>query len=145
MSTLSNFFKESDTTLGVFYPNHYLIGVFRNLEVAQRVVGKLCYAGFAQDDVMAVTGQQVIELAKEESGVGSFFMQALSRFFSTEQIYTDHDLDHARHGAGFLAVYCPTEKTEKEAWAIIEPEAPIDARFYTSGGIEHLAGDFKTE
>ncbi len=32
MGLLTNFFKESDTQLGVFYPNHYLIAVFRNLE-----------------------------------------------------------------------------------------------------------------
>ena len=29
MSLFTKFFKESDTQLGVFYPNHYLIAVFR--------------------------------------------------------------------------------------------------------------------
>jgi len=39
MSLFTNFFKESDTQLGVFYPNHSLIAVFRNLETAQQALG----------------------------------------------------------------------------------------------------------
>jgi hypothetical protein len=145
MTTLSSFFKESDTKLGIFYPNHYLIAVFSDHAAAQHAASKLRMAGFAQDDVIATGGAEVIELAKSESGVGSFLMQGLSRFFATEQIYTDHDLDHARHGAGFLAVHCPTVALKKEAWEILQPEDPLDARYYGGGGIEHLAGDFKTD
>jgi len=114
LSLLTNFFKESDTQLGVFYPNHYLVAVFRNLETAQQVVKKLRLAGFAEDEVIAVAGQDFIELAKEETGLGSFLMQALSRFFATEQMSHDSDLDLAQHGAAFAAVHCPTEKTKKE-------------------------------
>jgi len=145
VSELSSFFKESDSTLGVFYPQHYLIGVLPNLEAAQRVVDKLHQAGFAQDDAMAAGGQQIVELANEKTGAGTFFMKAVSRFFSTEQIHVDHDLEHARRGAGFLAVYCPTEETKKSAWAVIEPEGALDVRYYTSDGIEHLAGDSRTD
>jgi hypothetical protein len=101
MSVLTNFFQESDTQLGVFYPNHYLIAVFRKLETAQQAVKKLRLAGFAEYAVIAVTGQDFIELAKEETGLGSFLMQALSRFFATEQMSHDSDLDLAQHGAAF--------------------------------------------
>ena len=45
MSLFTNFFKESDTQVGVFYPNHYLIAVFRSLETAQQAVKKLRLAG----------------------------------------------------------------------------------------------------
>ena len=38
MSTLKGFFKESDTQLGVFYPKHYLVAVFRHLAAAQDAV-----------------------------------------------------------------------------------------------------------
>jgi hypothetical protein len=79
MSLFTKFFKESDTQLGVFYPNHYLIAVFRNLETAQQTVKKLRLAGFAEDEVIAAAGQDFIALAKEETGLGSFLMQALSR------------------------------------------------------------------
>ena len=114
MSLFTNFFKESDTQLGVFYPNHYLIAVFRNLETAQQAVKKLRLAGFAEDEVIAAAGQDFIALAKEETGLGSFLMQALSRFFATEQMSHDSDLDLAQHGAAFVAVHCPHEKTKRK-------------------------------
>jgi len=145
MSVLTNFFKESDTQLGVFYPNHYLVAVFRNLETAQRAVQNLRRAGFAEDDAIAVAGQDFLELAKEESGLGSFLMQALSRFFATEQVSHDSDLDLARHGGAFAAVHCPTEQNKNEAWNALQPEAPLAARYYANDGIEHLAGDFTTD
>src|SRR6185295_18390239 len=145
MSLFTNFFKESDTQLGVFYPNHYLVAVFRNLKTAQRAVQNLRRAGFAEDDAIAVAGQDFIELAKEESGLGSFLMQALSRFFATEQVSHDTDLDLARHGAAFAAVHCPTEQNKNEAWSALQPEAPLAARYYANDGIEHLAGDFTTD
>jgi hypothetical protein len=145
MSLLSNFFKESDTQLGIFYPNHYLIAVFRNLETAQQAVKKLRLAGFTEDEVIAVAGRDFIDLAKEETGLGSFLMQTLSRFFATEQISHDSDLDLAQHGASFAAVHCPTEKTKKEAWNVLQPEAPLAARYYANDGIEHLAGDFSND
>jgi hypothetical protein len=145
MSLLTHFFKESDTQLGVFYPNHYLLGAFWNLETAQRTAKKLRLTGFAKDEVIAVAGQDFIKLADEETGVGSFLMQALSRFFATEQRSHDSDLYLARHGAAFVAVYCPTEKTKKEAWDTLQPEAPLAARYYANDGIEHLAGDPLTD
>ena len=144
MSVLSKFFKESDTTLGVFNPNHYVIAVLPNLEAAKQVQTGLREAGFRQDNVIAVGGREFIELTKEETGPGGLLMQALSRFIGTEQIYADRDLHHARHGAGFVAVYCPTEPAKDRAWAIIGPAAPLDARYYSSGGVEHLAGDRHT-
>ena len=144
MSSLAGFFKESDTQLGVFYPKHYLIAAFPNLEMAKPTAAKLRLAGFAADEVIAVGGQDVIELAKEESGPANFLMQALSRFFATEQMSHDRDLDLAQHGAAFVAVHCPTEKNKQEAWKVIEREAPLAARYYAGNGIEHMAGDFTT-
>jgi len=58
--------------LGGVYPNHYLIAVFSNLETAQQAVKKLRLAGFAEDEVIAVAGQDFIDLAKEETGLESF-------------------------------------------------------------------------
>jgi hypothetical protein len=145
MATLAGFFKESDTKLGIFYPNHYLVAVFRNVAAAGLAANKLRVAGFASDEVIATDGAEVVQLAREETGVGSVLMQGLSRFFATEQIYTDNDLEHARHGAGFLAVHCPTDLAKAEAWRLIQSEDPLDARYYSNDGIEHLAGDFKTD
>jgi hypothetical protein len=144
MSVLTNFFKGSDTKLGVFYPEHYLVAVFRNPRTAAHAVKKLWDAGFERSDAIATDGRAVIELEKEETGLAAFVMQAMSRFFSTEQLFTDHDLKHARHGAGFLAVHCPTEDLKQTAWDLVKTLDPLDARYYGAVGIEHLAGDLKT-
>ena len=145
MSKLADFFKGSDTTLGTFYPTHYLVAVVRNPDVAREVLEKLRYAGFTDHDAIAAEGSEIVELMKAESGLGSFFMQVLSRFFATEQIFADHDLQHAREGAGFIAVHCVSEHLKHEAWSIIAEAGPFDARYYGSGSIEHLAGDLKTD
>jgi hypothetical protein len=144
LALLSDFFKGSDTTLGVFYPNHHLVAVFPDPETAQQVAARLGTAGFVTDDVIAVAGKDVIELDKQEKGIAGLLMQALSRFFATEQVYTDHDLEHARQGAGFLAVHCRDEKAKDKAWEIIKAADPLDARYYARGGVEHLAGDRDT-
>ena len=144
MSLLTGFFKESDTQLGVFYPKHYLIAVFRDSRAAQQAVRELWTTGFAQDEAIAVDGQEFLDLANEETGPGNFVMQALSRFFATEQRTNDSDLDRAKHGAGFVAVHCPSDQSKQSAWRILQPEGPLAARYYCASGIEHLAGDFAT-
>ena len=110
------------------YPNHYLIAVLWDLETAQRAAKKLRLTGFAEDDVIAVEGQDFIELSEEETGLGSFLMQALSRFLATEQKSHNSDLYLARHGAAFVAVHCPSEKTRQDAWGVLQSETPVAAR-----------------
>ena len=144
MSTLKEFFKESDTQLGVFYPKHYLIAVFPDFKTAQQGVAKLRLSGFAEDEVIAVAGEDVIELTKEESGPGSLLMQAASRFFATEQVSHDSDLHLAERGAAFVAVHCPAAQAKNQAWKVLKAEGPWAARYYANDGIEHLAGDFDT-
>ncbi len=144
MGTLSVLFKESHTALGVFYPLHYTIAVFRDLPLAERVKRKLVNAGFADDEVIAVEGKAFLDLEEHETGLGSFFMQELSRFLGCEQISTDHSLDFAKLGAAFVMVYCPSETKKKEAWAVMEPEAPLSAHFYDRLGVEHISCRFNT-
>ena len=144
MNKLVGYFGRSVERLGAFYPTHCLIAVFRNPASAESALHKLLRAGFAPSDVIAADGKAVLEFDKDEMDLARFLMQAISRFFGTEQVFADHDLEDARHGAGFLAVRCPTDDLKNAAWSIIEPEGPLDARYYSRLGIEHLAGDFKT-
>ncbi len=125
MSRLSEFFRGKETELGVFYPNHCLVAVFPDQEAAERVAALLEGRGFAKGEAIAANGTEVIELAKEDDGLLSFLVKAMSRFFATEQIFTDHDLERARHGAGFLAVHCPTEELMHKAWQVIEPQTDL--------------------
>lgn len=145
MSALANFFHGSETRLGVFYPTHYLVAVFANPKLAAEAVSKLRGAGFSPSEAISTDGQAVIELDRDDTGLGGFIMQAMSRFFATEQKFTDHDLDHARHGAGFVAVHCETDQAKNTAWNVLKAQQPIDARYYAAGAIEHLAGDVTTD
>jgi hypothetical protein len=145
MSKLANFFKETHTALGIFYPLHCLIAVFANLPAARRVRGNLLQAGFAEEEVIAIEGSEFVELEKEETGLGHFLMQELSRFLATEQISTDHNLEFARDGAAFVVAHCPTERAKQEAWDVIRPSTPLTAHYYSKGSVDHLAGGFSTD
>lgn len=99
----------------------------------QGCVRKVCgsAAGFAPSDAIAAGGKTVLESDKAETDLAGFVMQAISRFFATEQVFADHDLEDACQGTGFPAV--------NAAWALIEPDGPLDALLFgprdrTSGG-----------
>lgn len=144
MSRLAGFFKDADTRLGVFYPDHALIAIFPDIKRAQNAKGKLCGAGFSDDEALVVAGADLIDLVHEESarsGVLGYLTKKVSRFLHTEVVYTDHDLIYARRGAAVLAVHCPDERTKKTAWRLIAPTDPLAARHYSISGIEHLAGE----
>lgn len=143
MSQLATFFKGADTRLGVFYPDHALIAIFPNVKRAENAKGKLRGAGFSDDEAMVVPGVDLIDLVHEESARGGllgYLTKTVSRFLHTEVAYTDHDLMYAKQGAAVLAVHCLDQRTKKAAWQLIESTGPLAARYYTIGGIEHLAG-----
>jgi hypothetical protein len=144
VNELVNYFGKSVERVGAFYPNHHLIAVFRTPAGAALALHKLLNAGFAPSEAIAADGKDVLEFDKEEEDLARFLMQAISRFFATEQAFADQDLKAARHGAGFLAVRCSTDDLKNIAWNLIWPERPLAARYYSDVGIEHLAGDFKT-
>jgi hypothetical protein len=145
MTALQDFFHGSDTTLGVFYPRHCLVAVFLRESEAGTAAGLLRAAGIAPEEMIVASGRDVLALAGEETGLGGLIMQALSRFFKTEQYYADRDLDQARDGAGFLIVRCVDANKKQEAWRVIQPLNPSAARYYDIGGVEHLAGDPDTD
>jgi hypothetical protein len=143
MNKLEEYFKTSGTKMGVFYPTHHLIAVFQNLAGAESAVHKVWDAGFSTSDAISADGKTVLEFDEAEIDLVRFVMRAMSRFFATEQVFEDQDLEDAQQGAGFLAVRCPTDDLKNAAWSVIEPEGPLVARYYSVGGIEHLAGDFE--
>ena len=65
-------------------------------------------------------------------------MKKISDFFATEEVYAERDLEMARHGAGFLAVRCPTDGVKQSVWRALAPTEPLVARFYGVGGVEHV-------
>jgi hypothetical protein len=109
MNKLVDFFGGSVERLGAFYPTHCLMAIFRNPADAEVALHRLVSAGFSPSDVIAADGKAVLEFDKDETDLARFIMRAVSRFFATEQVFADHDLEDARHGAGFLAVRCSTD------------------------------------
>jgi hypothetical protein len=144
MNRLATFFKDADTEFGVFYPKHYLLAVFPNLPDADRAKEEFTRAGRLDEDVISVSGEEVVQFAEEhmrKDGLWGLLMTKLSRGIGTEASYADKDLAAAKNGAAFLAVHCPTEDLKTQAWNLLEPRRPLAARYYSFGGIEHLAGE----
>lgn len=144
MSVLAEFFKGSANQMGIFAPRGYVVALFPDLIAATKAERNLLDAGFPPDEVIAVSGEDVVALVKEHashSGVGTFLMQGLSRMFETEEVYADHDFKLASEGAGFLAVHAASDAQKHRAWKLIEPANPIVARHYSLVGVEHFKGE----
>jgi hypothetical protein len=144
MSALSTFFKDKDVEFGVFYPKHCLLAVFETLADADGAKEQLSHAGFSNNAVISVAGEEVVNFAEDhvlKDGLWGVMMTELSRTFGTEALYADKDLAAAKKGAAFIAVHCPSEKIKTEAWKAIEPTHPLVARYYSFSGIEHLCGE----
>jgi hypothetical protein len=142
MSVSTSFFKESVSSLGVFYPMHYLVAVFPDLQTAQKVRRNLLDGAFKEADVLAISGKDFIELETVASGV---IMRGLSRFFKTEQLSTDHNLELAEQRAGFVFVHCPTDRDKIKAWEVIKHDRPLAAHYYERAGVDELAGGLSTD
>lgn len=65
MTTLTHFFKESESSLGVFYPKHYIIATFPTFDETQRAAQALRKAGFSDDEVLAVPGSEILKYFEE--------------------------------------------------------------------------------
>lgn len=144
MSRLTTFFKDTDTAFGVFFPHHFLLATFPAFADACAAKSELHLAGFLDEDVVTAKGDEVVQFAGEhlrKDGLWGVLMTELSRTFGTEAAYADRDLEAARQGKAFLAVYCSGEPGKLMAWKVIEPKRPLVARYYSAGGIEHLAGE----
>ena len=144
MSRLSAFFEDAGANSGVFYPNHYLLAIFPNLEDAERAKQKLSQAGQLSKDVVAVPGDEVVRYAADHAlkgGVWGALMTHVSRSIGTEAAYSDDDLVAAEKGAAFVAVHCTAENSKSAVWKILETTHPMVARYYSGGGIEHLTGE----
>jgi hypothetical protein len=141
MGELSSFFKESTTSLGLFYPKHYVIATFPKYSSAQTAGQTLRDAGFREDDVMVATGDEVLGFFKhfrEDAGLWGIVMRPISRFFGTEATFADQDIVHAHEGAGLLAVHSLTEQDTKRITSNLAPLEPSSMEWYLPGGVRSL-------
>jgi len=141
MTTLSSFFKQSDSSLGVFYPKHYIIATFPTFAQTKQAAQALRIAGFSEDEVLAIRGEEILQFFEEfrdHAGLWAAAMTVVSRAFGTEQLFADDDVQSARAGAGFLAVHCPEEAGGARVRALLEPFEPRAMHWYRGGGVESL-------
>jgi hypothetical protein len=138
---LAGFFKEPETSMGVFYPTHYIIATFPSFEVAKQAKLALRSNGFSEDEVLPVSSAEALDFFRQfqdHAGIWGHLMTELSRFIDTEATKADKDIERAKHGAGFLVVHSPTEKESKRVQEIVAPLSPIAMHWYLPGGIQSL-------
>jgi len=141
---LYRFFHGAATTLGVFYPTHYIFASFPSLQNAKDAAKALEENGYRElvTASAAETSRFMSEL-RADVGLWGALMAVLSRFFGTEEVFADIDLEKADQGAGFLAVYCPREERAEQIRDIVAPFEPLAMQLYLSSGIQSLiAGRF---
>ncbi len=88
-SELHRFFHGSGTTLGVFYPTHYIFAAFPSYQAARNAADKLGEVGFDKDEVVAVTSAETVRFFNEfraDVSLWGRLMSAISRFFGTEEV-----------------------------------------------------------
>ena len=136
---LYRFFRGSATSLGVFYPTHYIFASFPSLKHAENADKALQAAGFTEcvTESSAETFRFMNEI-RSEVGIWGILMASISRFFGTEEVFADIDLAKIEEGAAFLAVYCRREEHAEHIRDQVMPFEPIAMQLYLPGGIRSL-------
>ncbi|HJU38052.1 MAG TPA: hypothetical protein VJ724_00665 [Tahibacter sp.] len=135
-----DFFKESDTSFGMFYPRHYIVAGFDNLDHADAAEAALVEHGIAPDEVRAASGSFVVNRLESVDDAGLFerFKMSLARSLGTEAGYIDDDLKLARRGGAFLFAHAPTDDDCERIMTVLRRHHPIFARRYLPLAIERL-------
>ena len=134
-------FKGSETYLGVFYPKKYIIATFPTFETAVSAKRALRAIGVSPDEVRAVSGWEMLHFFSElrmRSGPLGVLMTGFSRLIGTEASFVDRDVWEARHGAGFVAVHCSTEREADRIRKVLTPMHPAAMQWYRTGGVHSL-------
>jgi hypothetical protein len=136
---LYRFFRGSATTLGVFYPTHYIFASFPSLKHAENAAKALQAAGFS--DCVTASSAETFRFMNEirsEVGIWGILMASISRFFGTEEVFADIDFAKIEEGAAFLAIYCRREEHAEHIRDLVMPFEPIAMQLYLPGGIRSL-------
>ena len=139
MSKLAAFFKqEENTATGVFYPTNYIVAMYPSLAEASLAEKEV---NMASPSAVAASGAEMMEFMKdheEKNNLWGAMMREVSTLIGTEEKYKNQDMEQAEHGAAFVAAYCADYDAKAKVWAVLQKHNPLVARFYGSGGIEHL-------
>ena len=142
MTTATAFFKEeAGESFGVFYPTNYLIAIFPSHRGALEARELLEHKGIKEDETLVLTGAEFIALSDKihhDASAWSKFASQVSKIVGTEELHLEHDLNQARAGGAFLAVYCPTQEEGQRIFHIVKPFGPIAMRRYSPYTIDRI-------
>lgn len=135
-----DFFKEGDTSYGVFYPEHYTVAAFADRQGADAAADAARAAGYAAEDVRAVDGQFMVnELENDhDKSLLDKVKTRIADAVGTETRFIELDLEHAKRGAAFLFVYTPDEADSDKMETLLRGKDALYARRYLPLAIERL-------
>ena len=133
MSVDPKFFKEGETSFGIFYPEGYLLSAFPDAATAARAVDALRGAGVAPNDVSVASGAEVLERHEAftaDRGLVDRFRQFVSHLYGDEADMLDGLLGLARRGHTFVLAYAPHDADTTRAADAVRPLGPVVLRKY---------------
>lgn len=135
-----DFFKKSETSMGVFYPLHYIVAGYDKLDDACAAEKAFRESGVAAEDVRAASGEFVAAQleSRGDRNVMDKLNNELVKIFGTEQGYVTEDKQHAGDGGAFLFVYAPGDEDAANARSVFGKNPPVFARRYLRIAIEQI-------
>jgi hypothetical protein len=141
-----DFFKDGDTSFGLFYPRHYSLAGYADAGRAERGAEALRRAGFAADDVRVVSGRFLTDRLTSQDGASLLdrAKASVAEFIGTETYFIDQDVALAGRGGAFVFVYTPEEADGERVKTALASEPPVHARRYLSLAIDRLVDPHDT-
>lgn len=141
-----DFFKDGDTSFGLFYPRHYTLAGYPDAARAEAGADALRRAGFPTDDVRVVSGTFLTDRLTSQDGASMLdrVKASVAEFIGTETYFIDQDVELAERGGAFVFVYTPEEEDGARVTAALAGHRPAHARRYLAMAIERLVDQHDT-
>jgi hypothetical protein len=135
-----SFFRDGDTSFGMFYPKHYTLAGFADARSADRAATALKDDGIAFDDVRVVSGDILVQelQSRDDAGWLERMKARVAEFLGTETYFIDQDVSLAQNGGAFLFVYTPDGSPRERIEEILRAHDPVYARRYGDAVIERV-------
>jgi hypothetical protein len=142
MTTASAFFKnEAGEGFGVFYPTDYLISIFPSHQIALQARERLEQNSTKPEEILVLSGDEFVALSNKvhhDASAWSRITSRISKIVGTEELHLEHDLQQARNGGAFLAVYCPTQEEGQRIYHLLKSLGPLAMRRYSPYAIDRI-------
>ena len=138
---VTEFFRGSDVSFGLFYPKKHVVAVFPSFDLAQRGYQVLSDAGYRMWEIIAVSGEEVgrfLEEIRMNRTLWEALVQEVSVILDTEANLVDRYAHWARHGYGFLVARSTNSDAAERVAALLDPLNPVAMHWFMKGYIQHL-------